>query len=110
LTTAHSIPTSGNALSASLVRRSKSSVFLDFAAERKALLAKYGKKNQEKRLATRQGEVQSNMVNQNMDILYYATIDVGTPPQSYAVILGTCGDLKLSPGCPSAYEFSRFVV
>lgn len=89
LTTARSISTSGNALSASLVRRSKSSVLHDYAAERKALLAKYGKKTQEKRLATRQGEVQSNMVNQNMDILYYATIDVGTPPQSYAVILDT---------------------
>ncbi|KAF8609037.1 acid protease [Ceratobasidium sp. AG-I] len=89
LTTARSVPTSGNTLSASLVRRSKSSVVLDFEAERKALLAKYGKKHQEKRLSTRQKEVQSDMVNQNTDILYYATINVGTPPQSYAVILDT---------------------
>ena len=91
LATARSVSASTNTLSASLVRRSKSSVVLDFEAERKALLAKYGKKHQEKRLSTRQKEVQSDMVNQNTDILYYATINVGTPPQSYAVILGTCG-------------------
>lgn len=29
------------------------------------------------------------MVNQNMDIMYYATLEVGTPPQQYAVILDT---------------------
>lgn len=90
LATARSVPTSGNTLSASLVRGSKSSAVLDFEAERKALLAKYGKKHQEKRLSTRQKEVQSDTVNQNMDILYYANINVGTPPQPYAVILGAC--------------------
>jgi hypothetical protein len=79
---------SASSLSSASLRRAKSSVVLNFAAERKALLAKYGQKHSSKGRSKRQSVVQTNMVNQNTDILYYATIEVGTPPQSYAVILG----------------------
>jgi len=80
---------SSSSLSSASLRRAKSAAVLDFAAERKALLAKYGKKQGSKGRSKRQSVVQSNMVNQNTDILYYASIEVGTPPQSYAVILDT---------------------
>ncbi|QRV94245.1 aspartyl protease [Ceratobasidium sp. AG-Ba] len=81
-------PTLGSLSSASL-RYSKPSVVLDFGRERQALLAKYGKKNKSKGHSKRQGVVQANTTNQNTDILYYATIQVGTPPQPYGVILDT---------------------
>ncbi|EUC60350.1 aspartic protease [Rhizoctonia solani AG-3 Rhs1AP] len=74
--------------SASLARRGNSHSTLDFAAERKGLQAKYGGK-QSKRHNTRQNIIQEDMVNQNMDVMYYAMVEVGTPPQSYAVILDT---------------------
>ncbi|CAE6470622.1 unnamed protein product [Rhizoctonia solani] len=91
------IPTSNSTLptsapvataTASLARRGNSHSTLDFAAERKGLQAKYGGK-QSKRHNTRQNIIQEDMVNQNMDVMYYATVEVGTPPQSYAVILDT---------------------
>ncbi|CAE6510534.1 unnamed protein product [Rhizoctonia solani] len=75
--------------SASLVRRGNSHPTFDFAAERKGLQEKYGGKHQSKSHVTRQNIVQEDMVNQNMDTMYYASVEVGTPPQSYAVILDT---------------------
>jgi hypothetical protein len=90
-TTAHTIQRSPKAFSStSLVRRakSKSAGRLDFAAERKGLLEKYRNKQSLRSHAPRQSTIQVDTVNQNMDIMYYATVNVGTPPQSYAVILG----------------------
>ncbi|KAL5631234.1 hypothetical protein ACGC1H_006921 [Rhizoctonia solani] len=88
-TQAHVVSRSHKAVSStSLIRRGKSHPTLDFAAERKGLQAKYGGK-QSKGHNTRQNIIQEDMTNQNMDVLYYATVEVGTPPQSYAVILDT---------------------
>ncbi|KAG9096471.1 hypothetical protein FRC06_008624, partial [Ceratobasidium sp. 370] len=75
-------------LSSASLRYAKPSGVLDFEGERKALLQKYRNKFESKGLSRRQGVVQANTTNQNTDILYYATIQVGTPPQSYGVILG----------------------
>ncbi|KDN49659.1 hypothetical protein RSAG8_01724, partial [Rhizoctonia solani AG-8 WAC10335] len=89
-THAHTVSRSHKALSsASLVRRGEIHPTLDFAAERKGLQAKYGGNHQSKSRDTRQNIIQEDMVNQNMDVMYYATVEVGTPPQSYAVILDT---------------------
>jgi hypothetical protein len=76
--------------SASLARRGKS--HLDFAAERKGLQQKYREKETRRSHDARQNIIQENMVNQNMDVMYHASVEVGTPPRSYAVILGkyTC--------------------
>ncbi|KAG8792931.1 hypothetical protein FRC12_004447 [Ceratobasidium sp. 428] len=88
-------------LSSASLRYAKPAGILDFEKERKYLLEKYGKKNSSKGLSKRQGVVQANTTNQNTDILYYATIEVGTPPQPYGVILDTgSSDLWLqSPEC-----------
>ncbi|KAG8721950.1 hypothetical protein FRC08_008646 [Ceratobasidium sp. 394] len=75
-------------LSSASLRYAKPSGFLDFEGERKALLQKYGNR-QPKGLSRRQGVVQTNTTNQNTDILYYATIQVGTPARPYGVILDT---------------------
>ncbi|CAE6449784.1 unnamed protein product [Rhizoctonia solani] len=85
---AHIVPRSHKTISSTpLVRRGQSHT-LDFAAERKGLQAKYGGKHS-KSHDTRQNIIQEDMVNQNMDVMYYAMVEVGTPPQSYAVILDT---------------------
>ncbi|CCO31340.1 Pepsin A [Rhizoctonia solani AG-1 IB] len=73
--------------SASLARRGKS--HLDFAAERKGLQQKYREKETRRSHDARQNIIQENMVNQNMDVMYHASVEVGTPPRSYAVILDT---------------------
>lgn len=96
---AHAITRSQSFSSASLVRRARSGVS-DYAAERKGLLAKYSKKISHGSHATRQSTIQEDMVNQNMDIMYYATLEVGTPPQQYAVILGKF---------PNAYRLPKSV-
>ncbi|KAG8764163.1 hypothetical protein FRC11_003019 [Ceratobasidium sp. 423] len=83
---AHVVSRSHKAVSsASLVRRGNSHPTFDFAAERKGLQEKYGGKHQSKR----QNIIQEDMANQNMDTMYYASVEVGTPPQTYAVILDT---------------------
>ncbi|CAE6356747.1 unnamed protein product [Rhizoctonia solani] len=91
-TEAHVVSHSREAVSrssASLVRRGKSHPTLDFAAERKGLREKYKGKHGGKSHETRQNIMQEDTVNQNMDVMYYASVEVGTPPRSYAVILDT---------------------
>ncbi|KAF8745837.1 peptidase A1 family, partial [Rhizoctonia solani] len=89
---AHAVPRPRKAVSvssASLIRRGKSHPTLNFAAERKGLQEKYGGKYGSTSYSTRSNIIQEDMVNQNMDVMYYASVEVGTPPQSYAVILDT---------------------
>ncbi|CAE6529605.1 unnamed protein product [Rhizoctonia solani] len=89
-TKAHVLSRSYKSISStSLVRRDKSHPTFDFAAERKGLQEKYGGRHQSNSHQARQNIIQEDMVNQNMDVMYYATVEVGTPPQSYAVILDT---------------------